>query len=211
MNQGMLMESFNLAVAWKLPVIFVCKDNRWSITTHTAEVTAGDPARRARSFGLAIEQVRGYDVRAVHRVAGRLVERARAGRGPGFLHASCHRPGGHFEGDPLVRVLADPLGQAVQLSPGLWDGFRHNTTSGMRRAAGIGVLATRVTRVARDWTLSRRRDPLRRARPLLDSDVAGAIEREEAERLAPIVARARAAVADRPVFGVAAPAGQAAR
>ncbi len=48
MNQGMLMESMNLAAAWKLPVLFVCKDDGWAITTKSGEMTGGDLNERAR-------------------------------------------------------------------------------------------------------------------------------------------------------------------
>lgn len=47
-NQGMLLESLNLAVAWNLPVLFVCKDNGWSITTPTRRVTGGDLVARCQ-------------------------------------------------------------------------------------------------------------------------------------------------------------------
>ncbi|MDH4198075.1 MAG: thiamine pyrophosphate-dependent dehydrogenase E1 component subunit alpha, partial [Candidatus Aminicenantes bacterium] len=53
-NQGMLLESLNLAAAWKLPLIFVCKNNQWSITTSSPSVTAGSLADRAKGFGLPV-------------------------------------------------------------------------------------------------------------------------------------------------------------
>lgn len=51
-NQGMVMESLNLAVAWNLPVLFVCKDNELSITTYSPSVTGGNILERVRSFGM---------------------------------------------------------------------------------------------------------------------------------------------------------------
>ncbi|MFQ6115354.1 MAG: thiamine pyrophosphate-dependent enzyme [bacterium] len=50
MNQGMLMESMNLAVVWKLSVLFVCKDNEWAITTRSPSVTGGKLVDRAKCF-----------------------------------------------------------------------------------------------------------------------------------------------------------------
>ena len=111
MNQGMLMESYNLAVAWRLPVLFVCKDNKWSITTHSADVTGGTLTDRAKAFGLRVRRARGDRVESVYAAAGDLIGRARSGGGPGFLYVSCHRPAGHFEGDPLVRLLKNPRPQ----------------------------------------------------------------------------------------------------
>ncbi len=208
MNQGMLMEAYNLAVAWNLPVVFVCKDNRWSITTRSAQVTAGSPVRRARAFGLVVERARGQDVRHVHAAAGRLVHRARAGRGPGLLHVTCHRPDGHFEGDPIVRMLRDPLGQAKVLLPGLVAAVRDDTRRGLRdRGRGVAVLGGRVGRAARDWALASHTDPVRRGRRLLPDEDAGRIEDTELERIEAATVRARAAVADRAVFGAGARGG----
>ena len=48
MNQGMLMESMNLASVWNLPVLFVCKDDGWAITTQSVKMTGGDLNQRAQ-------------------------------------------------------------------------------------------------------------------------------------------------------------------
>ena len=52
MNEGMLMESLNLASVWKLPVLFICKDDGWSITTQSESMTGGDLQERARGLGV---------------------------------------------------------------------------------------------------------------------------------------------------------------
>ena len=59
MNQGMLLESMNLAAAWRLPVVFVCKDNGWAITSRSPGLTGGTPRDRARGFGLPAVSVDG--------------------------------------------------------------------------------------------------------------------------------------------------------
>ncbi len=107
-NQGMLLESLNLAVAWRLPVVFVCKDSGWAITTRSDRMTGGSLIRRARGFGLAAAEVDGRRPWVVWRAAGRAVARARQGRGPSFLLVRVKRPRGHFEDDPLVRMAHDP-------------------------------------------------------------------------------------------------------
>jgi pyruvate dehydrogenase E1 component alpha subunit len=76
LNQGMLLESFNLAAEWKLPVIFVCKDDGWAITTNTDETRQVSPAERANGFGLPIYSIDGDDVEAVYIVAGKAIENA---------------------------------------------------------------------------------------------------------------------------------------
>lgn len=202
MNQGMLMEAYNLAVAWRLPVVFVCKDNKWSITTYSTDVTAGSPVRRARAFGLRVERASGAHVESVYAAAGRLICRARRGEGPGLLYVTCHRPGGHFEGDPLVRLLHHPLAQARAWGPGVQAGAT-SEAGGSRsdRARALGELTTRGMHAARDWTLRARMDPVRRGGRLLDPDVAARIEQEQGRLIAAAIEAARAAVDGRPVFG----------
>ena len=88
-NQGMLLESLNLAAAWKLPVLFVCKDNRWAITTQSAAVSGGQLLNRAQGFGLRAIEVDGLDVVAVWQAAQESLQLARSGGGPTFLLAHC--------------------------------------------------------------------------------------------------------------------------
>jgi len=203
MNAGMLMESYNMAVAWNLPVVFVCKDNKWSITTYSKEVTGGDVVKRARSFGLAVESAGGDRVRDVFAAAGRLIARARDGSGPGFLHVTCHRPAGHFEGDPIVRLLRNPRGQAAEWGPGLRAGATASTGGSRRQRAGaLAELTARGGRAARDWSLKSGRDPVPRGRRLVDGAVADRIEAEQRAEIHAAIAEARAAVVGRPTFGV---------
>lgn len=104
MNQGMLMESMNLAVSWNLPLIFVCKDNQWSISTVSEDVTAGGLDRRARGFGMPVVRVDGTEAAAVWRATEKLIDNARSGLGPAFIHASCARPDGHMLGDLMLKT-----------------------------------------------------------------------------------------------------------
>ena len=85
MNQGVLLESFNLAVLLALPVVFVCENNGLAITSPAEEMTPGGIEPRAASFGLPSCSVDGMDVRAVHEAAIAAVERARSGGGPSFI------------------------------------------------------------------------------------------------------------------------------
>ena len=85
MNQGVLLESFNLAVLLRLPVVFVCENNGLAVTSCADEMTPGGIEARAAGFGLASRSVDGMDVRAVHEAATDAMERARAGAGPSFI------------------------------------------------------------------------------------------------------------------------------
>jgi hypothetical protein len=184
LNAGVVLEAINLAAVWRLPVVFVCKDNRWSITTRTAAVTAGEPRARVEAMGLPVLSVHGEKVDRVHQAADRLLRRARAGRGPALLYATCHRPGGHFEGDPLLRILHHPRAQAGELAPGLLAGVRAST-GGARaeRAAGLSTLSARLVSAAKDWGTSRHRDPVLHARRLVPAAVGDRVREEEHARV----------------------------
>jgi len=111
MNEGMLMESFNLAVAWQLPVLFVCKDNDWSITTRSSEVTGGNLTERASSFGLKAYDTDGFDVGSVNDTLEQVIPDLRANQKPAFIRANCIHLEGHFLGDPLLRFKKTPVSQ----------------------------------------------------------------------------------------------------
>jgi acetoin:2,6-dichlorophenolindophenol oxidoreductase subunit alpha len=99
-NRGPLMEAFNWAKIYRLPVLFVCEHNGYAATTRTADVTAGEGfVARAKSFGIHGEAVDGNDLLAVDAAAERLVARIRGGDGPAFLYATTYRHYGHFAHD----------------------------------------------------------------------------------------------------------------
>ncbi|MGA8764251.1 MAG: thiamine pyrophosphate-dependent dehydrogenase E1 component subunit alpha [Candidatus Sulfotelmatobacter sp.] len=99
LGQGSLYEVMNLAQLWKLPVLYVCENNFYNEYTHYTETTAGTILGRATAFGIEAARVDGQDVRAVYELASRLVERSRAGEGPGFLQCDTYRYSGHHVGD----------------------------------------------------------------------------------------------------------------
>jgi len=102
-NRGPFAESLNWAQVFGLPVLFVCEDNRWSATTPTGTLTAGEgAAARARAHGIEALAVDGNDVEAVDAAAAELAAAVRAGRGPRFLHAVTYRVKGHVSVDPAA-------------------------------------------------------------------------------------------------------------
>lgn len=103
-NQGVLYESMNLAALWNLPVLFVCENNSYAITTAAGDSTAGDGiAARARAFGLDAALVDGQDVLAVRETTARMASAAREGR-PGLIECATYRFMGHSRGDPAHGV-----------------------------------------------------------------------------------------------------------
>ena len=180
MNQGMLLESMNLAATWELPVLFVCRDNGMSITTPSASVTGGDLEERARGLGVPGRSVDGADVDAVWSAADEMVDRARGGRGPSFLRATCVRPEGHFLGDPLIRIARRPV---AELRPRVGPLVSAATSAGgapaAERAASLGRI-TRMLGLAVRTQIGHAHDPVRRLRGRLaiSSDALATLERE---------------------------------
>jgi len=101
-NQGTTMESYNLAKAWNLPVIFVVEDNGYAESTSSNWSVSGTQLGRAAGFGIPAVQVDGLDFFAVYDAAAEAVERARSGGGPSLIHAKLNRYYGHFEGDAMT-------------------------------------------------------------------------------------------------------------
>ncbi len=100
-NRGPFHEALNLAVIWKLPVVFLCENNGWaSSTPHGYACAVPDVAVRAAGYGLRGMVVDGMDVLEVHEAVQEAVGQARSGRGPAFIEAKVVRWQGHYEGDP---------------------------------------------------------------------------------------------------------------
>jgi pyruvate dehydrogenase E1 component alpha subunit len=103
-NQGVVLESLNLAAIWDLPVVFVCENNGYAITSAITEMTRGELFQRAAGFGLAAEAVDGMDVLAVNEAMRRAVDRARGGQGASFLECRTYRFSGHFTAERFMDV-----------------------------------------------------------------------------------------------------------
>ena len=100
LNRGPLFEAFNWATLFKLPVLFVCEDNSYSVTLQTKTVTGGpDPIERVRSFGIPSHEVNGNNVVEVSAVSKKLIDLIRKGSGPQFLRAKTYRWFGHLAHD----------------------------------------------------------------------------------------------------------------
>jgi pyruvate dehydrogenase E1 component alpha subunit len=99
LGQGVLYEVMNIASLWKLPVIYVCENNMYNEYTHYKDTTAGEVLARPAAFGIPAEAVDGQDVRGVYATASAFIERARQGKGPGFMLCNTYRYRGHHVGD----------------------------------------------------------------------------------------------------------------
>jgi pyruvate dehydrogenase E1 component alpha subunit len=102
-NQGALLESFNLAALWRVPVVFVCENNLYATTLPVGASVAGSVTGRAEAFGIPAETVDGMDPEPVYAAVARGVARARAGQGPTFVEFSTYRFEGHHTFEATTR------------------------------------------------------------------------------------------------------------
>ncbi|MGQ4915584.1 MAG: alpha-ketoacid dehydrogenase subunit alpha/beta [Candidatus Asgardarchaeia archaeon] len=100
MNTGAVHEGFNLAAVWDLPVVFVCENNLYAISTHIKRTTRIENlADRANAYGMPGMVVDGMDAEAVYNAASKLIQRARDGEGPSLLECKTYRFCGSFAGE----------------------------------------------------------------------------------------------------------------
>ncbi len=103
--QGEFHESLNLAALWKLPVIFICENNRYAMGTAIHRALAQTEVwRYAETYGIPGEAVDGMEVLAVRESVSRAVERARRDKMPALIEARTYRFRGHSMRDPAGAV-----------------------------------------------------------------------------------------------------------
>ena len=116
-NQGVLYESMNLAGTWMLPMIFLCENNQYALSTPAHTVTSGVIADRAAGFGMpGIRVENGQDVLAVYDAVKTAVDRARAGEGPSLVEIVTYRYNEHSEGLRLANDYRNAEERADWLS-----------------------------------------------------------------------------------------------
>src|SRR5207247_1273277 len=103
--QGEFHESLNIAALWKLPVIYLCENNRYAMGTSTDRALAQTEIWKfGQTYGIPSEKVDGMDVLAVRAVVGRAVARARQDKTPSLIEADTYRFRGHSMRDPAGAV-----------------------------------------------------------------------------------------------------------
>ncbi len=118
-NRGPFLEGLNWAGVFQLPILFVCEDNKYSASTRTEAMTAGQgAAARARSFGIRTHEIDGNDVEAIADLTAEIVARIRESGKPEFLHAKTYRLHGHTYFDPATyRPAGEAAHQAATNDP----------------------------------------------------------------------------------------------
>nr|YP_010338702.1 pyruvate dehydrogenase E1 component alpha subunit [Glaucosphaera vacuolata]UNJ18652.1 pyruvate dehydrogenase E1 component alpha subunit [Glaucosphaera vacuolata] len=100
-NNGQFFESLNMAVLWKLPIIFIVENNQWAIgMAHHRSTSVPEIYKKAKAFGLPGFEVDGMNVLEVNKVAKEAINRARSGKGPTLIEALTYRFRGHSLADP---------------------------------------------------------------------------------------------------------------
>ncbi|HEX2530272.1 MAG TPA: thiamine pyrophosphate-dependent dehydrogenase E1 component subunit alpha [Burkholderiaceae bacterium] len=117
-NQGSFHESLNLAALWRLPVIFVCEDNKWAISVPKSDATSIEwIADRAAAYGIPGVRVASNDALDVYAGMAPAIQRARRGEGPSLIEVKTDRYLGHFQGDPEVYRPKDEVSNLRKNDP----------------------------------------------------------------------------------------------
>lgn len=102
-NEGITHESLNLAAVWKLPIVFICENNQFGLTTAVSKSTSvKDISVRAAGYDMPGYTVDGNDVFAVDEAFAKALKHAKAGKGPSLIECKTYRWKGHWTGDPEV-------------------------------------------------------------------------------------------------------------
>lgn len=102
-NTGVFHEAVNLAAVLRLPVVLVCENNQFAVSTPaTYSLPVSRVSDRGSAYGIPACTVDGNDVLAVYEVVKEAVSRARQGGGPSLIEGVTYRWEGHYKGDPQV-------------------------------------------------------------------------------------------------------------
>lgn len=109
-NEGAFHEALNLAAIWKLPVVFLCENNKYGMSFSTEKAFAiAHISDRAAAYGMPGTTIEGNDVEAVHTTVAEAVERARSGGGPTLVEAETYRWKGHSKSDKNLYRTKDEI------------------------------------------------------------------------------------------------------
>lgn len=117
-RQGAIHETFNMAMLWKLPVIFVVENNEYAMGTSVERTTnVLDIYKIGAAYDMPSEQVDGMKCETVHDAISRAAERARKGDGPTFLEIKTYRYRGHSMSDPAKYRTKEELKKYMDIDP----------------------------------------------------------------------------------------------
>ncbi len=112
-SQGAAHEAFSLAALWKLPVVFICENNMYSMGTPLhRSLSVTDTSQKALAYGMARDRFDGYDVLKVRDRMAEAVRRAREESLPTLIEVKCYRYRGHSMSDPGLYRTKDEVEEA---------------------------------------------------------------------------------------------------
>jgi TPP-dependent pyruvate/acetoin dehydrogenase alpha subunit len=115
---GVFHETLNLAVLWKLPILFVCENNGYAeFTSREQHSNVRQASAFATPYGMPAITIDGNDLLTVHGAAGDAIAGLRRGSGPYFLECMTHRMAGHFVGDAQNYRAKDELAGMKEKCP----------------------------------------------------------------------------------------------
>lgn len=155
-NQGSFHEALNLAALWKLPVIFVCEDNKWAISVPKTNATSIDwVADRASAYGMPGIKVAHNDAVEVYEAVAPAIGRARRGEGPTLIEVKTDRYLGHFQGDPEVYRPKDEVSNLRKNDPIPRLAALLKSRGLMSNGEGEAIVARAKQRVAKAFAYAR--------------------------------------------------------
>ncbi|HRX28834.1 MAG TPA: pyruvate dehydrogenase (acetyl-transferring) E1 component subunit alpha [Saprospiraceae bacterium] len=117
-RQGALHESFNMAMTWNLPVLYICENNLYAMGTSVKRTSnVEDLYKLGLSYEMPSEPVDGMDPEEVHEAISRAVEHIRSGKGPYYLEIKTYRYRGHSVSDPAKYRTKEELEKYKSLDP----------------------------------------------------------------------------------------------
>ena len=117
-NQGIFHESLNMAQLWKLPIIYICENNKYGMgTSQKRAMSIASVAKKGDAYGIANEFVDGMDVMAVREAALRAIDRARNESLPTLLEVRAYRYMGHSMSDPGNYRTRDEIAKYQERDP----------------------------------------------------------------------------------------------
>lgn len=146
-RQGALHEAFNMAMTWKLPVIFVVENNGYAMGTSVERTSnVRELYTIGEAYDMPSEPVDAMDVEMVHEAVKRAADRARAGEGPTFLEFKTYRYRGHSMSDPQKYRTKEEVEQWKMRDP--LEMVRHRIlTNGIATEADLDVIDAKVKEV----------------------------------------------------------------
>ena len=167
-NEGAFHEAVNLAAIWKLPVVFMCENNKYGMSFSTEKSFAIDTiAERAKGYGIPGVTVDGNDVEAVHEVMSSAVARARGGEGPTLVEAVTYRWKGHSKSDKNLYRTKEEIAAWKEADP---------IARFERSVVERGILTEAEVSAVRDGATDAIREAARAANSAADADPSDLLE-----------------------------------